>query len=104
MKELSVTIESIWTIDGREPAPEEPPSYEASASPTSTPSSIRARRSERSEQQTDNYTNEKALFWDGITQYWKCSGPLRCHILACYGLACIVHHGRHYEVIYEVAY
>ena len=104
MKELSVTIESIWTIDGREPAPEEPPSYEASAPPTSTPSSKRARRSERSEQQTDNYMNERALFWDSITQYWKCSDPLRCHISARYGLACFVHHGRHYEVIYEVAY
>jgi hypothetical protein len=69
MKELSVTIESIWTIDSREPAPEEPPSYEASTPPTSTPSSIRARRSERSEQQTNNYMNERALFWDSITQY-----------------------------------
>jgi hypothetical protein len=103
MKELSVTIESIWTTDGREPPLEEPPSYEASAPPTST-HSARARRSERSELQTDNYMNERALFWDSITQYWKCSDPLRCRISARYGLACFVHHGRHYEVIYEVAY
>ena len=107
MKELSVTIESIWTPGGSEPVAELPPAYEASASqPQPQPQSSsqnRHRRSERSEAQTNRYMDDRALFWSSIQDYWNCKDPLRCPIKARHGLACFISHGCHYEVIFHVA-
>ena len=105
MKDLSVTIESIWTADGAEPLPEQPPTYEDTTSATTPAPSSQTprRRSERSTQQTTSYFEERALFWDRITQYWACPTPNRCEIAARRGLACFVHKGRHYEIPFDIA-
>ncbi|KAH0032630.1 hypothetical protein KCU78_g2593, partial [Aureobasidium melanogenum] len=103
MKELSVTIESIWTPDGSEPAAELPPAYEASTPQPQQSSQNRHRRSERSEAATNQYMDERALFWSSIQDYWNCKDPLRCPIKARHGLACFVSHGCHYEVIFHTA-
>jgi hypothetical protein len=105
MKELSVTIESIWTPDGLGPAADLPPAYEAST-PQPQPqqsSQNRHRRSERSEAATNRHIDDRALFWSSIQDYWNCKGPLRCPIKARHGLACFISHGCHYEVIFHVA-
>jgi hypothetical protein len=72
MKDPCVVIESIWTADGREPPPELPPSYESAAVPvsSSTPQPRGGRRrSERSEFASNRYQEDRALFWDSVTQY-----------------------------------
>jgi hypothetical protein len=103
MKDLSVTIESIWTANGREPLPEPPPTYEHTTSATTAATTTPRRRSERSQQHTASYFEERALFWDRVTQYWACPTPNRCEIAARRGLACFIHKGRHYEVLFDIA-
>jgi hypothetical protein len=105
MKDLSVTIESIWTADGREPVPEQPPAYEVTTAiePPSSSAQTPRRRSERSQQQATSHFEERALFWDRITQHWACPTPNRCEIAARRGLACFVHKGRHYEILFDIA-
>jgi hypothetical protein len=102
MKGLSVTIESIWTADGGEPVLEQPPAYEVTTAiePPSSSAQTPRRRSERSQQQTTSDFEERALFWDRITQHWACPTPNRCEIAARRGLACFVHKGRHYEILF----
>jgi hypothetical protein len=102
MKDLSIVVESIWTSDGNEPEPEAPPSYDAAAVPNSTPTP-RSRRSERSQQQTTSYFDERALFWDAITEHYICQRPNHCHVNARRGLACLEHEGQHYEILFSTA-
>jgi hypothetical protein len=71
MKDLSIVVEFIWTSNGNEPEPETPPSYDAATVPNSTPRP-RSRRSERSQQQTTSYFDERALFWDAVTEHYIC--------------------------------
>ncbi|KAH0155238.1 hypothetical protein KCV03_g9461, partial [Aureobasidium melanogenum] len=103
MKDLSLTVESIWTPDGREPEPEAPPAYEAPATTPQPPQSSRNARSQRSVEQTTNFMAERAVFWDSIVEFWNCPTPLRCHIKLRRGLACFPHKGRHYEIVLAVA-
>ncbi|KAH0031494.1 hypothetical protein KCU78_g2804, partial [Aureobasidium melanogenum] len=103
MKDLSLTVESIWTPDGKEPEPEAPPAYEA---PTITPQSsqtCRNARSQRSIEQTTNFMSERAVFWHSIVEFWDCPTPLRCHIKLRRGLACFPYQGRHYEIVLAVS-
>jgi hypothetical protein len=105
MKDLSIIIESIWTPDGNEPAPEAPPSYDAAA-PTSVPNSTptpRNRRSGRSQQQTTSYFDERALFWDAVTEHYIYRRPNHCHVNARRGLACLEHEGQHHEILFSTA-
>jgi len=103
MKDLSLTVVSIWTPDGREPEPEAPPAYEAPATTPQPPQSSRNARSQRSVEQTTNFMAERAVFWDSIVEFWNCPTPLRCHIKLRRGLACFPHKGRHYEIVLAVA-
>jgi hypothetical protein len=99
MKDISITIKSIWSSNGLEPAPEAPPAYEI---PASSQPTARSRASIRSAEQTESYYLQRALFWTAITQHWQCPDPNHCEIKARRGLSCFVYKGCHYELFFEI--
>lgn len=103
MKDMSIIIESIWTPDGNEPAPEQPPAYDACTTTPTPTQPARSARSQRSTEQTANYMAERAVFWDAIVDKHQCPTPARCEVKARRGLACFVHRGRHFEVFLSIA-
>ncbi|KAG9635608.1 hypothetical protein KCU64_g14955, partial [Aureobasidium melanogenum] len=103
LRDLSIIIESIWTTDGKEPALEPPPAYEASTTTSSAQAPRLAARTQRSVEQTASYMGERAVFWDSIVNFHQCPTPARCEIKARRGLACFVYRGRHYEVFLSIS-
>lgn len=96
IKDISITIDSVWTPAGLEPPEPEPV-------PKLEPSSQRGKRTQRSLLQSAEYQETRGLFWNDVKTFWICDQPMHCKVKARNGIACWIHHGRHYEITYSMA-
>ncbi|KAG9640872.1 hypothetical protein KCV03_g10210, partial [Aureobasidium melanogenum] len=97
-KDITITIDSEWTVGGRAP-----PSPEPVPDTTLGPSCQQDKRTQRSIAQSAAYQENRGVFWNEIETFWNCQRPLHCPIKARHGIACWVHKGRHNEISYSIA-
>jgi hypothetical protein len=99
-KDISVVVDSDWTIGGKEPPLPEPPIVDELETILS---SQKAKRTQKSLAQSASYQEDRGLFWNDVRNYWACNDLLHCQVKARHGIACWIHKGRHYEISFGLA-
>jgi hypothetical protein len=91
LKDIAVTIDSVWTYKAIIPPPEPEPIPDQEL-----PSSQKGKSTQKSLQQYTAYQGDQGVFWIELKSYWACDRPLHCKIKARQGIACWVNKGRDY--------